>query len=355
MSYMNPRTQASPRRVRRAGIVASLVAVAAVLAGCSSSSEDSASSGADMAAVGVEAPVATAAAEGNKSSAEGLSTTDRSVIVTGAMYMTVDNPIAAADQTVSIVQNAGGRIDARSETAPDDRDGGSASLTLRIPSDKLDAVVDDLRVLGAVDQFSTDSYDVTTEVTDLDAKISTLRASTERIEGLLVDAKDIKDIITLEQELDSRQAQLESLVAQQRGLADQVSMSTISLSLTTEPVVIVDDSPETFWDGLVSGWNGLVTFVSVALVIVGVLLPWLALAALITLAAVVAVRSRKSRRARRVAGSPAAASSGPAQAAAASAPSQSPASAHSPARAAGAPDDQAPSKRSAQDSVDGDR
>ena len=76
-------------------------------------------------------------------------------------------------------------------------------------------------------------------------------------------------------------------------------MSTIDLSLTTEPVVIVDDDPETFWGGLVSGWNALVGFLSVALVIVGVVLPWIALTALIALAVVVAARARKSRIARR--------------------------------------------------------
>ena len=300
MSTMSLTLQAAPRRARLGGAIASLFVVVGMLAGCSASAD----SGAEMAIAVAEAPAAADAAEVTQSSADGLSSTDRSVIITGAMYMTVDDPIAAADQASGIVQAAGGRIDARSETAPDGRDGGSASLTLRIPSDDLEAVVDDLRELGAVDQFSTDSYDVTTEVTDLDAKISTLRASTERIQALLLEAKDISDIITLEKELDSRQAELESLVAQQRGLDDQVSMSTISLSLTTQPVVIVDDAPETFWGGLVSGWNALVTFLSGALVIAGVLLPWLTMMALIALAVVVVVRATKSRSARRRIASP---------------------------------------------------
>ena len=76
-------------------------------------------------------------------------------------------------------------------------------------------------------------------------------------------------------------------------------MSTIDLSLTTEPVVIVDDSPDTFWDGLVAGWNGLMVFISFALIIIGVLLPWVALMGLIAFAIVLAVRARKSRIARR--------------------------------------------------------
>jgi hypothetical protein len=81
-------------------------------------------------------------------------------------------------------------------------------------------------------------------------------------------------------------------------------MSTIDLSLTTEPVVIVgNDGPQNFWGGLVSGWNALVAFLSGVLVVVGVLLPWIALMALIALAVVVGLRRRKSRIARRAAAS----------------------------------------------------
>jgi len=315
MSIMSTHPKATPRRTRRGGITAAFlaIAVAAGLSGCSASADESTAQGADAAYGNAEAPAAADVAEAAKAS-----TTDRSVIITGAMYMTVEDPIAAADQAEGLVQKAGGRVDARNETAPDEHFGGAATLTLRIPQDGLDAVVDDLRTLGTVDQFTTDSYDVTVEVTDLDAQISTLRASTARIEGLLADAKNISDIITLENELDGRQAELQSLEAQQRGLNDQVSMSTIDLSLTTEPVVIVieDDSPATFWDGLVSGWSGLVTFISVALVIIGVLLPWAALLALIVFGVVFTARAAKSRTARRRAASavtPAAAQPMPAQ------------------------------------------
>ncbi|MBN2177336.1 MAG: DUF4349 domain-containing protein [Demequinaceae bacterium] len=291
---MSTYTHTMPSRARRGGLVASLLAVAAVLAGCSA---------ADSPAAGVENDAAYAPAEefgGDAAYADAdtreaaqSSTGDRSVIITGSMYMTVEDPIVAADRAAGIVQRAGGRIDARSETAPDEHYGGSAWLTLRIPSGDLDAVVDDLRELGTVDRFSTDSYDVTTEVTDLEAEISTLRSSTARIEALLLEAKDISDIITLENELDYRQARLESLEARQRGLDDQVSMSTIDLSLTTEPVVIVDDSPESFWDALVSGWETLVGFLSGALIVIGVALPWIALLALIALAVVIPIRARK--------------------------------------------------------------
>jgi hypothetical protein len=301
MSIVSTRIHAAPRRARRAGVIASLVALAALLAGCSASNDEYANAGGDPAnAQYVDAGGDAAKAQAASADVAPSSTADRSVIITGGIYMTVEDPIAAADRAAGIVQNAGGRIDGRSETARDERNGGSASLTLRIPSNHLDAVVGDLRKLGTVDQFNTDSYDVTTEVTDLEAQISTLRASTARIEALLAQAKDITDIITLENELDGRQAQLQSLEAQQRGLDDQVSMSTIDLSLTTEPVVVVEEEgPQTFWDALASGWDALVGFLSGVLIVVGVLLPWIGLLALIAIPIVVAVRARKSRAARK--------------------------------------------------------
>ncbi len=301
MSIMSTRGPATPRRARRAGTIASLFVVAALLAGCSAADETYLDSGGDF-AYAEEGSANVPAPDADRSKTSDVvqsSEADRAVIITGSMYMTVEDPIVAADRAAGIVKNAGGRVDARSETAPDERNGGSAWLTLRIPSNRLDGVVEDLRGLGTVDQFSTDSYDVTTQVIDLEAQISTLRASTGRIEALLLEAKDISDIITLENELDNRQARLESLEAHKRGLDDQVSMSTLDVSLTTEPVVIIEEEgPENFWDALVSGWEALVGFLAGAAIVLGVMLPWLALIGVLGLMLLVVVRARKSRAAR---------------------------------------------------------
>ena len=123
---MSEAREGTVRRMRRIGVIAGLIVAAGALAGCSSSAE---SYNGDAAAYG------DAAQEDSRVggvAAPGAGADDRSVIITGAMYMTVEDPIAAADKAVGIVQNAGGRIDARSETAPDERNGGSASLTLRV-------------------------------------------------------------------------------------------------------------------------------------------------------------------------------------------------------------------------------
>ena len=52
--------------------------------------------------------------------------------------------------------------------------------------------------------------------------------------GLMAQATNIDDLITLESAISSARASFESLEAQQRYLADQVSMSTISLYLRSD-------------------------------------------------------------------------------------------------------------------------
>jgi hypothetical protein len=223
-----------------------------------------------------------------------MSTVDRQVIISGNVTITAEDPLAASKEAVRIVEAAGGRIDGRTEYAPSDTDRGSAQLELRIPASKLTAVLDKLEELGTADEVTLSTSDVTVESADLDARISALRASIDRLNALMVQAKDIDDLITLESAISSRQGELESLEAQQRYLADQVAMSTISLYLRSDaeaPPV----EPDTFWSGLASGWEGFVAFWAGLLVVLGVMLPWLITLGVIALVIVLVVRGRRRR------------------------------------------------------------
>ena len=72
-----------------------------------------------------------------------------------------------------------------------------------------------------------------------------------------------------------------------------VSLSTVSLNLVSEYNAPVAE-PDTFLSGLVTGWNAFVAFFAGLLVALGVLLPWLAFAGLVTFVVIRIVRWRKS-------------------------------------------------------------
>jgi len=295
----------------------SLALAALLLSGCAAMSavEESGSQpdfGADGGGV-AEAP----AVDGEFDESGGEPVDDRSVITTGYLYLTVDAPLESVREAVSITEGAGGRVDARQEFAPQGGDAGGAELVLRIPADRLTATLDRLKELGEVEQLQLGSSDVTREVQDIDARVTALRSSITRLLALQDQAATVEDLITLETAISDRQAELESLEAQQRYLADQVGLSTITLVLGSKEVAPVDE-PDTFLSGLVTGWEALVTFGSGLLVLLGVLLPWLVVLGLIAFAIVMIVR-RATRRGQPVQ-APAPAVEAPAPAPAAKAP-----------------------------------
>jgi hypothetical protein len=277
-------------------IPTALLLSALALTGCAAGSYESSSDSG-----GVSAPTAPDIAYTDEmvgASEDGIkvSDVDRQVITTGYVTITVPTPLESAADAVRITEQAGGRVDGRSEYAPrDDTDKGSATLTLRIPSSALTATLDKLRELGEVQEVSLNSQDVTMVTQDLDARITALTASVDRLLVLMATATETDALIQLETAISDRQAQLESLEAERRYYADQVSMSTVTLNLVSEYNAPVEE-PDTFFSGLIAGWNAFVAFFAGLVVVIGVLLPWLVFAAIVTVAIILIVRANRRRR-----------------------------------------------------------
>jgi hypothetical protein len=271
---------------RRIAPVAAVAALAALLlAGCSTGGGTSSEPAPEVDA-GSGAPAEGFVPEGQApSGGEAATPEDRSVVTTGFVSVTVDDPIERAAEAADLVEKAGGRVDSRNETPGTDAQPASAALVLRIPADELDGVLDEVRGLGEVNSVSLNSSDVTQQREDLDARITALQASVDRLLALLADADTTADLIAIESELSTRQAELDSLTAQRDLLADQVEYSTISLDLLSEGVA-PDAAPGDFWSGLIAGWNALLGFLSWIAIAAGVLLPWFA--ALLVIGAIIA-------------------------------------------------------------------
>src|SRR5699024_10432345 len=122
-----------------------------------------------------------------------------------------------------------------------------AWLTVRIPADELSQSITRIEELGEATEISLSSDDVTLRGRDLDARISALEASTERLIGLMAEAETSEALIAAEDALSERQAELEALRSERSYLSDQVAMSTLSISVSTERVVELEA------DGFVGG------------------------------------------------------------------------------------------------------
>ncbi|KQY60276.1 hypothetical protein ASD11_12500 [Aeromicrobium sp. Root495] len=201
---------------------------------------------------------------------------DRDVVVTGSIRATVGD----TDRTVRalnrwLVRN-GGRIDGQSRSGSGTS--ASASLTLRVPRDRVDAAADEVARLGRVDDVSVRREDVGAERRDLDARIEALQISVDRLQAIMSAADKSSDLLSAEQALSRRQADLESLQAERLALADSIGLSTIQVDLATRASAQAP-SDEGFASGLVDGWNALVGVVGGLVLALGFVLPWLVVAA----------------------------------------------------------------------------
>lgn len=278
--------------MRPSRIVASASFALLVLAGCSSAgggSDGSADGGG-----GDAGPVAEVDGGGDVAR-DVTAPTQRQVIITASAALQVDDPAAAADDVASLAEAAGGRVEGREEYAGGENEPGWASLTLRIPADGLSATLVDLDGIGTVVSVSQSEEDVTGTVIDLDARIESLQTSTDRLLEIMADADDTTDLLAVEKQISERQAELESLQSQRDALGDQVAMATLTVTLETQPVTIVE-ARGGFLGGLESGWNALVTFVGGLLVALGALLPWAVAVGVPALLVVTVLRRRRQDR-----------------------------------------------------------
>lgn len=283
-------------------VLAAALAVGIALSGCASA--EGGYTSADQAPQHGGAMPLEAAADGE---ADADTTERQALVITGTVVVTVDDPITAAEQATELTVAAGGRVDARTEYAPKDGEAGWATLVLRVPADALEELRAQFAELGSVDETDFSSVDVGTQQRDLETRITTLRASIARYTAWLADADTTADLIQLESAIAERQNELERLEAQQRVLADQVAMSTVTLELRSEALAPPAEGPDNFWDGLVVGWNAFVGFWAGFAVVLGVMLPWLVILAIAAVVTVLLVRRTRRAEAAAVAFTPAAA------------------------------------------------
>jgi hypothetical protein len=208
-------------------------------------------------------------------------TSGRSVIATGTAQVLASAPLTASDTFIGWVDRHGGRIDGETDTGS----GRTAHVTLDVRVPDATAAISQLRDLGTVKQVRTSADDVTTQATDLDARIKEARVSIRRLEAIVTRTATLGDLLRAENALTSRQQQLESMVEQRRRLSDQVALATLRVSFAAKAhhAVVVRHREGWFHRTWRRSLHAFGVAVRAIVAIVAFLLPWAVLAALIAL------------------------------------------------------------------------
>ncbi|SES24233.1 DUF4349 domain-containing protein [Actinokineospora terrae] len=275
---------------RRAGLTAVLLVAGALAVGCTST--DSMSSGGAPAApvpalhepggpgdsatdlaTGTGARSGSSPTEANKEPAEpprvNQPGVDRKLVRTASVELTAGKVSDAADQVRDAVTSEGGFS---GQEQVNDR---YATLTLHVPSDRLDKALEKITAAGQVRNRSQTAQDVTEQVVDVESRIETQRASLARVRALLDRAGTISEIVQLEGEVTRREAELESLLKRREVLAGSVALSTVTVRISLDgaaPPVAEDD--DSFLGALATGWRAFLDAGSFVLRVVGTVLPF---------------------------------------------------------------------------------
>lgn len=281
------------------------VAVALALAGCGGSAGNGSTSsgagaasvaGVDSRTVGTPQAGPEAGTAGQASAAPAVpAAADRAVVRTASLQVRVGGDgdvLAASRRAAAIAQGAGGYVSGENTSSDPEQPAKTVSeLVLRVPNARLGSVLDQLGALGTLLQQRQDATDVTGQVVDLNARLASQRASVERVRALLARATTIGDVVQIEGELARREADLESLEAQAKQLADQTALATVTVTLVgPDTPAPVEPKPAGFLAGLAAGWHAFTAAGTWLLTAVGAALPFLLLAGV---AAVVTVAVRR--------------------------------------------------------------
>ncbi|TQL35450.1 DUF4349 domain-containing protein [Salinispora arenicola] len=266
-------------RRRGAALVAVLIGVLLV-SGCGAGGDTGVGSGtgddaasADGARAGAGQP--DGQAEGSDATAD-LRVDQRAIVYTGSMRVQVPDVEQAAREAIALTTAAGGFVGSDQRRSANGN--ATVELTLRVPAAKFTTVVEQVAELGTRQRQEISTEDVTEETVDLDARITTQRARVENARRLLGEAQSISDLVSLENELARREADLASLEAKKRRLADLTALSSIAVSLVGPDAATEDDASEFgFVVGLQGGWKVFLLSWTVLLTVLGAVLPWLLL------------------------------------------------------------------------------
>ena len=285
-------------------LLLALLMLAAILSGCGASSKTEAM---DMAEV--EMPRAEAAPEeeilysSTADSATGSVTTENQKLIK-KVYIDAETEDmdTLLTQVTGQIQALGGYIESQeiyNGSSYSSYRYQNANMTIRIPAEKLDSFVSQVKGVSNVVNYNETTDDVTLTYVSTESRIAALEIEQERLLNLLSKAENMEDLLTIEERLTEVRYELEQVNSQLRVLANQVNYATVNLNIQ-QVKVYTEVEEQTVWQRISSGFSGNLRDIGEGLVNFFVWLvtysPQLIFWAVVITIAVVVVRRRFKRR-----------------------------------------------------------
>jgi hypothetical protein len=229
------------------------------------------------------APSAGGAGTASGATAARYAPTGRQLIYTAQLTVRAASVASAVSRATSIVTGAGGYVSA--ENASDGQgqpSQASATVTFKIPVAGYAATLAALSSGGLGTQLilAQQAQDVTQQVADVSSRVTSDQAAIAQLNELLKHAGDVSSLLSVQNQIDSQESDLESMLAQQNALNHETAYATVTLSLVGPKAAARPPAksapPLGLAGGLAGGWHALRLTVSWLLTVLGAVAPFVA-------------------------------------------------------------------------------
>jgi hypothetical protein len=186
-----------------------------------------------------------------------------------------------------MVSAAGGYVSAENASSGQGQPSqATATVTFKIPVTAYATTLAALSGggLGTQLSLSQQAQDVTQQVADVGSRVASDEAAIAQLRALLKHAGDVGSLLSVQNQIDSQESDLESMLAQQNTLNHETAYATVNLALVGPKAAAKPAKatpPPGLSGGLAGGWHALRVTVSWLLTVLGAVAPFVAVVAVI--------------------------------------------------------------------------
>jgi hypothetical protein len=226
------------------------------------------------------------AGTGQSVTATRLVPADQQIIYTAQLTVRASDIATAISRATSIVASAGGYVSAENASSdPNHPAQSTATIELKIPVAGYAATLSELSG-GLCTQLSLQqqAQNVTQQVADTNSRVASDEAAIAQLRALLTHAGSVADLLSVQNQINGEESDLEAMQAQQSALNREIAYATVTVTVLGPKAVVKaakQKPPPGLGNGLGAGWHAFRVTLSWLLAVLGAVLPFLVVVAVL--------------------------------------------------------------------------
>lgn len=174
----------------------------------------------------------------------------------------------------------------------------SASLTLRVPAQRLDEFLTGAQGVGTITGMTQEMQDVSDSYYDTQTRLKTQQEKLARLQAMMAQAEDVSDLIEIESSIADAQYYIDRYTGQLKSYDSKVEYSTVRVTVRETKVTETKEVSlgERIVTGIGDSFREFGWFLEDMVIFLASALPWIIALGVVAFAAIRIVRVRKNKK-----------------------------------------------------------